>query len=158
MSIASTVAGVSGTALTLTLGKWLLIIAAVVAAVAGLIALLNVLFGKKEQMENLGSDIPGVDTSSAGRSRVRGFANGGVFEPNSPMLGVLGDNTREREVAAPESMLRGLFRDEMANFGGKQTFNVNIRFTGSLAQLGRLLNPVVTAETQRQGGSFVPQT
>lgn len=33
------------------------------------------------------------------------FANGGVFEPNKPMLVGVGDNTREREVIAPESMI-----------------------------------------------------
>lgn len=33
------------------------------------------------------------------------YANGGVFEPNSPQLAIIGDNTREREVVAPESMI-----------------------------------------------------
>lgn len=33
------------------------------------------------------------------------FANGGVFEPNNPRLIGVGDNTREREVIAPESMI-----------------------------------------------------
>lgn len=138
---------------------------AISAIIAGLSFLLELLDDFLNGSKDFGSGSRGGGFGggrgggfSLGGREVQGFASGGVFEPNSPMLGVLGDNTREREVAAPESMLRGLFRDELANFGGKQTVNVNIRFTGSLAQLGRLLNPVVTAETQRQGRSFVPQT
>lgn len=34
-----------------------------------------------------------------------GFADGGVFLPNHPVLGILGDNTREVEVAAPKSVI-----------------------------------------------------
>ena len=48
---------------------------------------------------------------------VPGFATGGVFAPNNPMLGVLGDNKTEYEVAAPESMLRETFLDALAKSG-----------------------------------------
>ena len=50
-------------------------------------------------------------------SPVPGFATGGVFAPNNPMLGVLGDNKTEYEVAAPESMLRETFLDALAQSG-----------------------------------------
>ena len=84
---------------------------------------------------------------------VPGFASGGVFAPNSPFLGVLGDNRTEYEVAAPESMLKETFLEALRSQGGgrPQAVNVNIRFAGSLAQLGRVLQPVVVTETQRQG-------
>lgn len=151
---ASAAAAAGGAAVSLTLGQWLIIIAAVVAAVAGLIALLNVLFGKREEMDNFDIDL---DPSSRGRSRspsYPGFASGGVFEPNTPMLGVLGDNPHEREVAAPESMLRSLMREELAGMGGRSITKVDVRFTGSLSQLARFLQPVITAETERQGPSL----
>lgn len=151
---ASAAAAAGGAAVSLTLGQWLIIIAAVVAAVAGLIALLNVLFGKREEMDNFDIDL---DPSSRGRSRspsYPGFASGGVFEPNTPMLGVLGDNPHEREVAAPESMLRSLMREELAGMGGRSITKVDVRFTGSLSQLARILQPVITAETERQGPSL----
>ena len=103
-------------------------------------------FGRKN------NDTSGVSPQSVG---VSGFASGGVFEPNSPMLGILGDNKTEREVAAPESMLQGMVDQAVARAGGGRSATVvNIRFTGSLAQLGRILGPVVTAETQRQGPSL----
>lgn len=38
---------------------------------------------------------------------------------------------------------------------GQGRQNINIQFTGSLAQLGRILQPVVVNETNRRGGSFV---
>lgn len=145
-------------AFTISLGGVLGIIAAVAAAVAGLIWLLSKLFKKEEDLEDLSADslIEASKSGGSGKSRgVPGFASGGVFEPNSPMLGILGDNTREREVAAPESMLQGMVDQAVARAGGGRSATVvNIRFTGSLAQLGRVLGPVVTAETQRQGLSL----
>ena len=87
------------------------------------------------------------------------FAAGGVFAPNNPMLGVLGDNKTEYEVAAPESMLRDSFLDaiSMSGLSGRQSIQVNVRFGGDLAQLGRVLQPVITAETGRQGLSLAPR-
>lgn len=84
------------------------------------------------------------------------FASGGVFAPNNPMLGVLGDNPREVEIAAPRSAMQDAFLDalDQRSVGAASKVNVSVRFTGSLAQLGRLLQPVVTVETARQGPSF----
>lgn len=102
-----------------------------------------------------GIDIPGGQTPRAlpVPADVPGFASGGVFAPNSPFFGVLGDNRTEYEVAAPESMLKETFLEALRSQGGgrPQAVNVNIRFAGSLAQLGRVLQPVVVTETQRQG-------
>lgn len=87
------------------------------------------------------------------------FAAGGVFAPNNPMLGVLGDNRTEYEVAAPESVLRDSFLDalSMSGMSGRQNVQVNIRFTGDLAQLGRVLQPLITVETARLGPSLAPR-
>lgn len=153
-SAASAAAAAGGTAVSLTLGQWLIIIAAVVAAVAGLIALLNILFGKKEEMDDFNIDTGSSGRGGGGSPSYPGFASGGVFEPNTPMLGILGDNPHEREVAAPESMLRSLMREELAGMGGRSVTKVDVRFTGSLSQLGRVLQPIITAETQRQGPSL----
>lgn len=161
---ASAAASAASGALSLSLGSWIAIIAAVSAAVAGLIALLNLLFGKKDDVENMdvGSLTDGGSPSGGGRGSgpggYPGFASGGVFEPNSPMLGVLGDNKTEREVAAPESMLQGMVDQAVARAGGgRATTVVNVRFTGSLSQLGRILGPVITTETIRQGPSLNPK-
>lgn len=160
---ASAAASAASGALSLSLGSWIAIIAAVSAAVAGLIALLNLLFGKKDDVENMdvGSLTDGGSPSGGGRRSgpggYPGFASGGVFEPNSPMLGVLGDNKTEREVAAPESTLEEIFGRVASRMGGGGATTVNVRFTGSLSQLGRVLGPVITAETIRQGPSLNPK-
>lgn len=87
------------------------------------------------------------------------FATGGVFAPNNPMLGVLGDNRTEYEVAAPESALRETFLDalSMSGLAGGQNIRVNIQFAGNLAQLARVLQPVITTETARLGPSLAPR-
>lgn len=94
----------------------------------------------------------GGNTFSASRSGVPGFATGGVFMPNHPVLGVLGDNRQEPEIAAPRSAMQEAFLDALDRRGGARgTTKVSIEFRGSLAQLGRVLQPVITTETARQG-------
>lgn len=84
------------------------------------------------------------------------FASGGVFAPNSPMLGVLGDHPTEYEVAAPESMLRDTFLDALSSSGlmgrgaapsGNQTFVFNM----DGRTFARLFVPYLKAEYNRLG-------
>ena len=94
--------------------------------------------------------------SAVSRS-VPGFATGGVFAPNNPMLGILGDNRTEYEVAAPESMLRETFLDALAQSGlsggtgqtggGPYTFN----FIIDGQRFARLFVPYLRAENIRLG-------
>ena len=59
------------------------------------------------------------------------FADGGVFQPNTPMVGILGDNTREVEVAAPYSTIVRAVRDAMGSGGSStQTLNVTLQLDG----------------------------
>lgn len=111
----------------LTFAKWALIIVAVAAALAALIAMINILIGKGNDVTSTfnaisgGGGTPSVPQGGGVMSNVTrsipGFATGGVFAPNNPMLGVLGDNKTEYEVAAPESMLRETFLDALAQSG-----------------------------------------
>ena len=72
--------------------------------------------------------------------------------PNHPVLGLLGDNRNEVEIAAPRSAMQEAFLDALDRRGGAGGgTKVNIEFRGSLAQLGRVLQPVITTETDRQG-------
>ncbi len=151
-------AAIAGGALSLTLGHWLVIIGLVAAAVAGLIALLNVLFGKKDDVDNLDVDSitsrggPSGGSGSSGGRGIRGFASGGVFEPNSPILGVLGDNTHEREVAAPESMLSELLDEALLRAGGQQQSGdqrASMILDGRT--FARLIFPYLQGEARRMG-------
>lgn len=136
--------------------KWAAIILAVVAAITALVAMINVLLGKGNEtsrvLGNLGSTVTGGKGISGGTGGVQGFASGGVFMPNHPVLGILGDNRNEVEIAAPRSEMQAAFLDALDSRGGAGGTSVNIEFRGSLAQLGRVLQPVVTVETARRGG------
>ena len=157
----------------MTFAKWALIIGGVVLAVTALIAMINVLLGKSQDVSSAMNSISGVTSGATQMGGGPGpysggpapvslddyphFASGGVFAPNNPMLGVLGDNRTEREIAAPESTLRETFLDAVgaAGLSGRQNISVNVRFSGNLAQLGRVLGPVITAEAARMGPQLV---
>lgn len=70
------------------------------------------------------------------------------MQPNDPALYVLGDNHSEREVVAPESMLRQIAREE--NGGGGNVI-VQAQYTASDDQLVRLLAPKLEAYWARRG-------
>ncbi len=159
---ASGAASIGAGAFALTIGKWVLIIGGVVAAVWLLVEALNALFGAKKDVDSVDGDgislgLPDVGSGQSGRAyNVQGFASGAVFAPNAPTLGILGDNKTEREVAAPESMLRGLMREELAGVaGGQKATKVTVDFTGPLAPLIRTLTPLIHVESTRLGDSLI---
>ena len=125
--VASIFSSGAGERMYLTFVKWAGIIAIVALALAGLIAMINILLGKGNDVTSTfnaisgGGGTPSVPQGGGVMSDVTrsipGFATGGVFAPNNPMLGVLGDNKTEYEVAAPESMLRETFLDALAQSG-----------------------------------------
>lgn len=151
----------AGNSFYLTFVKWAAVIAGIIALLVVLLALIAALSGKGDEVSKVSRNLKGIGSgtgSGGGMYTPPGYADGGVFAPNSPVLGILGDNKHEREVAAPESMLRGLLNDAVAASGGSRgPTQVNIRFTGSLAQLGRVLQPVVSTEESRQGPSITPR-
>ena len=126
--------GLASTVSTAAFSKWALIIAAVVIALAALAAIIAVIIGKSDEMNNTIGNVVGSVSGTgggAGNSVHSGaspsvmsvqdlphFASGGVFMPNSPMLGVLGDNPREVEVAAPRSTIVDAVLDAMDMRGG----------------------------------------
>ncbi|MCI7735157.1 MAG: hypothetical protein MSK39_10270 [Dysosmobacter sp.] len=160
--LAGVFSGGAGEKVYLTFAKWALIIMAVVAAVAALIAMINVLIGKGDETSRVLGNLNGGGGGKGGGSSypvntgVPGFATGGVFMPNHPVLGVLGDNRQEPEIAAPRSAMQEAFLDALDRRGGARgTTKVSIEFRGSLAQLGRVLQPVITTETARQGQNLL---
>lgn len=83
------------------------------------------------------------------------FARGTVIPPNKEFLAVLGDNKRENEVVSPISTMKQAFTEAMLEMGGNYGGgDVVIKFEGNLAQLGRVLNPVIERQKKRAGTSF----
>lgn len=80
------------------------------------------------------------------------LARGAVIPPNSQFLAVLGDQTRGRNIEAPEDLIRQVVADELRNAQGS---SVLITFEGSLAPLARVLKPHFKREEARVGRSLV---
>ena len=92
------------------------------------------------------------DIMSRHQSRLPAYGDGGVVAPNNPMLAVVGDNRTEREIIAPESLVRGAVADALAaNGGAGGTIVVNATFTASDDQLVRVLAPQLDAYYARRG-------
>ena len=125
------------------------IIGIVEKSVNGIIAKLNTLHW------SIPDWVPGVGGKSFGfdikEISIPRLATGAVIPPNQEFLAVLGDQKSGRNLEAPEGLIRQIMREELAGMMGSGEVNVNIEFTGSLAQLGRVLNPVITKEQKRIG-------
>ncbi|MBQ3071828.1 MAG: hypothetical protein IJD20_00860 [Oscillospiraceae bacterium] len=146
----------AGNSVFLTFAKWAGIIVVVVAAITALVAAIGALTGKGQEITDtfdaLSGATVGSSTEIAKVSSIQGFATGGVFEPNTPMLIGVGDNKTEREVLAPRSELVSAYGEAMQRYGGSsRTVAVSVNFEGDLAQLGKVLRPTVAAATSRRG-------
>ena len=164
--------GVASTVSTAAFSKWALIIAAVVIALAALAAIIAVIIGKGDDLNNTIGNVVGSVSGTGGSpgniprsgpspsvlsvQDLPHFASGGVFMPNSPMLGVLGDNPREVEVAAPRSTIVGAVLDAMDMRGSsglaQQTagpFIVELVMDGT--KFGRVFIPYLRPGLTRAG-------
>ena len=70
---------------------------------------------------------------------------------NRPFLAIVGDQKHSTNVEAPLSIIQAAVAEVMARQG---TGDINFTFTGDLAQLGRVLKPVIERENRRVGGSL----
>lgn len=88
---------------------------------------------------------------SGGRGgSAKAMATGGVIQPNSAFLAMLGDQTSGKNIEAPESLIRQIVREEAGNN------HVTIKFEeGNLAGLMRVLKPYADKENSRVGGSLI---
>ena len=59
-----------------------------------------------------------IDTPNVSLVNIPGYATGAVVAPNNPHLAFLGDNTVEREIVTPESLMRSIVRSELDGSGG----------------------------------------
>lgn len=89
-----------------------------------------------------------VNLGKGGIGGLPGFADGGVFEPNNPTAVIVGDNTREREVIAPESMIEEAVVRAMSRTGSSVSEPITIPITLELD--GRVLANVTYKYTQQE--------
>lgn len=80
------------------------------------------------------------------------LAQGAVLPANKPFLAMVGDQKNGTNVEAPLETIKQALAEVMAMYGGDG--DIVIRFEGDLAQLARVLNPVITRESKRVGPSL----
>lgn len=96
--------------------------------------------------------IPKLKEVELGRIPIPKLATGAVIPPNQQFMAILGDQKSGRNLEAPEGLIRQIMREELA--GLKTDTDITINFEGNLAQLARVLNPVITKEQKRVGTSL----
>lgn len=100
--------------------------------------------------KSFGFDIKEVSSIDLSDYRyVPALAQGAVIPPNKEFLAMLGDQTRGRNLEAPEGLLREIVQEE----SGTQQININA--TGSMAQLIKLLRLELQKEDKRVGTSMI---
>ena len=82
------------------------------------------------------------------------LAQGAVIPPNREFMAVLGDQKHGTNIEAPLDTIKQALAEVLAMQGSGGETNVNVTFTGDLAQLARVLKPAIETETRRKGGSL----
>lgn len=79
------------------------------------------------------------------------LAQGAVLPPNRPFMAVVGDQKNGTNIEAPLATIQEALANVLAQQGSG---DIHITFTGDLAQLGRVLKPVIDRENSRVGTSL----
>lgn len=122
------------------------IIDAINALIKGILTPFNFMIRQFNRLPN--TNIPELSLEVP-HIRVPALAQGAVLPPNKPFMAVVGDQRNGTNIEAPLETIEQALRNVM---GEQQTV---IRFEGSLAQLARVLKPVIDKENNRVGGSLV---
>ena len=132
----------------------ILSLASAIKDTAEAIAKLLQMIGKLKNAKTNDGIIYRNDGTVRGTVSVRGYASGGVVEPNNPMLALVGDNRTEREVIAPESLVRQAVSDALAangGSGGGGAIVITANYSATDDQIVRLLAPRLEAYQARRG-------
>ncbi len=132
-------------------------IGVVVAGINALITSLNKLqFSVPNWVPGLGGKHFGFQIKPVSAPKIPMLAQGAVLPANRPFLAVVGDQKNGTNIEAPLETIKQAVAEVLAAQGGST--DVNIRFTGDLAQLARVLKPVIDRENRRVGGELIRST
>ncbi len=143
LGLLAVAAGVAAVAFGALQSAWTLGLAAA-AIVAGTVAISAALNSAKS------------DAASSMTSSIPRLAKGAVIPPNREFIATLGDQKRGVNIEAPMETIKQGVAEVLADMdlsGGP----ISVNFTGSLAQIGRVLQPVVVRENKRRGKSLVEE-
>lgn len=123
---------------------------AVISGVNAIGSVLNSLsFDIPDWIPLLGGNHFGFNFGTLQAPQIPFLANGAVIPARSSFMAVLGDQKNGKNLEAPESLIRQIVREETAST------DLNIRFTGSLSQLARIMKPEIEKENKRIGKSLI---
>lgn len=126
------------------------------APLNGIIGFLNAIIDAANWVIDKLNQIPGVNFDTFGK--IPFFANGGTLYRGSAVVGDAGPEILT--VSGGKATVTPLTGSAGGSGGGQGGFAqpiqtaVNVQFTGSLSQLAAVLQPAISAETRRLGGSF----
>lgn len=133
-------------------------IGVVVSGINALIASMNKLqFSIPSWVPGLGGKRFGFQMRPVSAPKIPLLAQGAVLPANRPFLAVVGDQRHGTNVEAPLETIKQALGEVLAAQGG-MSGDINIQFTGELAQLARVLKPVIDRENRRVGGELIRST
>ena len=91
----------------------------------------------------------GINMAELTAPQIPYLAQGAVIPANREFLAVLGDQKHGTNIEAPADLIRSIVREEIDGL------QVTILFEGNLAQLGRVLRPVIDTERKRKGATLI---
>ena len=113
-------------------------------------ALNNLSFDVPDWVPGIGGESFGLDIPTVSKVHLPRLASGTVVPPRAgEFAAILGDNKQETEVVSPLSTMKQALMEALAESGVGGSQQIVIRFEGNLAQLGRVLKPVIDAENNR---------
>ncbi len=120
-------------------------------AVIGLIN--NLQFDIPDWIPKIGGTTFGFNIAPITAPQIPYLAQGAVLPANRPFLAMVGDQKHGTNVEAPLATIQEALANVLAQQG--MGGDIHITFTGDLAQLGRVLKPVIERENRRVGTSLV---
>ena len=110
----------------------------------------NLSFDIPDWVPGIGGESFGLDIPTVSKVHLPRLASGTVVPPRAgEFAAILGDNKQETEVVSPLSTMKQALMEALAESGVGGSQQIVIRFEGNLAQLGRVLKPVIDAENNR---------
>lgn len=131
------------------------------APINAVISLINSAIRKVNWFISKANTVAGVFGKQIGTiGQIPMLAKGGILSRGSAIVGEAGPELLTvaggKTIVQPltTSFDAGSLKNALSGIGGGTT-TVNIEFTGSLAQLGKVLRPVISNEASRVGGSLI---
>lgn len=115
-------------------------------------ALNSINFTLPDWIPSIGGQSFGLNLGYVSAPQIPYLAKGAVIPPNAPFTAVLGDQRHGTNIEAPLETIKQAFAEVLASQGSG---DIKISFTGDLAQLGRVLKPVIDREDKRRGTGLV---